>query len=96
MKKSIFATLLIASAFSAQAADYPAECRELIELTYEAAEVMPEMKGQLEMDKETMIKVSLDAWEKMSEADRAAALPGCKTGAAQMKEIIAAAKAQKK
>ncbi|SUO97497.1 hypothetical protein [Suttonella indologenes] len=53
MKKFVFTVFASVAALSAQAADYPAECRKLIDLTFEAAEVMPEMKESLGMDKET-------------------------------------------
>lgn len=96
MKKFALVALVMGFAASAQAADYPAECRQLLDLTFEAAEVLPEMKAQLGMDKETMLKVSLDAWDKMSDAERKSAIPGCKSGVEQMKQIIEAAKASKK
>ncbi len=96
MKKLTLALLISGFALSAQAVEYPAECKELIDLTFEAAEVMPEMKAQLGMSKEEMLKVSTDAWAQMSQAERDAALPGCKSGAEQMKTVIEAAKAAKK
>lgn len=96
MKKFALAALISGFALSAQAAEYPAECKELIDLTYEAADVLPEMKASLTMSKEEMLKVSTDAWGQMSATERASALPGCKAGADQMKQIIQAAKAQKK
>ncbi|MDO4430922.1 MAG: hypothetical protein Q4B95_06490 [Lonepinella koalarum] len=96
MKKLVLATLIAMSTLSAQASEYPAECKQLIDLTFEAAEVMPEMKAQLGMDKDTMMKVSVDAWNQMSEADRQSSLAGCKAAVPQMKQTIEAAKAQKK
>lgn len=95
--KKLALTLFVSSfALSAQASEYPAECRELIDLTFEAAELLPEMKAQLGMTKEEMIKISEDAWKTMSDADKKSALTGCKTGAEQQKQIIEAMKAQKK
>lgn len=96
MKKLVFIAFLTGFSVSAQASEYREECKQMIDLTFEAAEVMPEMKTQLGMDKETMTKVSLDAWSQMSEAERTASISGCKAGVAQMKQIIEAAKAQKK
>ncbi|MDO4431020.1 MAG: hypothetical protein Q4B95_06995 [Lonepinella koalarum] len=97
MKK--LAALLLASSFALSACsgdeEYPKECKELIDLTFEAAELMPEMKTQLGMNKEEMLKVSVDAWKKMSDAEKKAALAGCKAAADQQKKIIEAAKGQK-
>lgn len=69
---------------------------ELIDLTFEAAELAPEIKAQLGMTKEEMIKVSEDAWKTMSDADKQSSLAGCKAGAEQQKQVIEALKAQKK
>lgn len=97
MKK--LAALLFASSFTLSACsgdeEYPKECKELIDLTFEAAELMPEMKAQLGMNKEEMLKVSVDAWKKMSDAEKKSALAGCKAAADQQKKIIEAAKGQK-
>lgn len=96
MKKFALVAIVAGFALSAcsDSADYPAECKELLDLTFQAAEVMPEMKAQLGMDKETMLKVSIEAWGKMSAAERSTSLEACKASAAQMKSIIEAAKAK--
>lgn len=96
MKKILLSALVAGFAFSAHANDYPAECKEMIDLTFEAAEVMPEMKAQLGMNKEEMTKMSLEAWEKMSDEEKKASAEGCKAGIEQMKVVIEAAKAAKK
>lgn len=97
MKKFALATIVAGFALSAcsDSAEYPAECKELIDLTFQAAELSPEVKAGLGMDKETMLKVSTEAWAKMSEAERSSAITGCKAASSQMKSIIDAAKAQK-
>lgn len=97
MKKFALATVIAGFALSAcsDSAEYPAECKELVDLTFQAAEVMPEMKASLGMDKETMLKTSTEAWAKMSDAERSSALSGCKAAATQMKSVIEAAKAKK-
>lgn len=97
MKK--LAALLFASSFALSACsgddEYPKECKELLDLTFEAAELMPEMKAQLGMNKDEMLKVSVEAWKKMSDAEKKSALAGCKVAADQQKKIIEAAKGQK-
>lgn len=96
MKKVLFATIGFAFA-TAQAADYPQECIELEDLTQEAAEVMPEMKEQLDAtgSEEERKEAARKAWAEMSESEQAQALAGCEQGAEMMKQIIEAAKAQK-
>lgn len=97
MKKlaiAAFASSILLSACSDNGG-YASECRELINLTYEAAEVIPSMKASLGMDKDTMLKTSIDAWARMSEAERKAATDRCKVASAQMKGVIEAAKKQK-
>ncbi|QHB17313.1 MULTISPECIES: hypothetical protein [Mannheimia] len=96
MKKLTLALFISGFALSAQASEYPAECKELIDLTFEAAELQPEIKAQLGMTKEDMLKVSEDAWKTMSDADKQSALAGCKAAAGQQKQVIEALKAQKK
>ncbi|MFA9489143.1 MULTISPECIES: hypothetical protein [unclassified Mannheimia] len=96
MKKLALALFISGFALSAQASEYPAECRELIDLTFEAAKYSPEVKAQLGMTKEEMIKVSEDAWKTMSDADKKSAIAGCKAGIEQQKQVIEALKAQKK
>lgn len=96
MKKLVMALAISGFALSAQASEYPAECKALIDLTFEAAELAPEIKAQLGMTKEEMLKVSEDAWKTMSDADKQSALAGCKAGAEQQKQVVEALKAQKK
>lgn len=96
MKKLTLALFISSFALSAQASEYPAECKELIDLTFEAAELAPEMKAQLGMTKEEMLKVSVDAWKTMSDSDKQSALAGCKAATEQQKQVIEALKAQKK
>lgn len=96
MKKFLLAVLTSSIALSAQATSYPAECKELLDLTYQAMEVMPEMKDAMGgMDKDTMMKVSIEAWDKMSKDEQEESLAACKAGIDQMKQVIEMAKAQK-
>ncbi|WP_072281826.1 hypothetical protein [Rappaport israeli] len=96
MKKVLFGALVAALSLSSQASDFPKACKELIKLTYEAAEVNPEMKASLEMTEEEMIEHSLEEWEKMSAEDQAEAKKGCAAVVEQMKVVIEAMKAQAK
>lgn len=89
-----FASSLLLSACSDNGG-YASECEELIDLTYEAAEISPAIRASLGMDKKTMLKTSIDAWSKMSEAQRTAAVARCKVASAQMKSVIEASKKQK-
>ncbi|MDO4435353.1 MAG: hypothetical protein Q4B71_02915 [Cardiobacteriaceae bacterium] len=96
MKKYLLSALVAGFSFVAHADDYPAECQTTIDLTFEAAEVMPEMKEQLGMSKEEMTKVSVEAWAAMSDDEKKASIAGCKAANEQMKSVIEAAKAAKK
>ena len=97
MKKIVLAALATALAMSAaQAADYPPACSELEDLTVEAGKLMPEMQAQLDASgtEEERKEAAREAWAKMSEAEQQQAASTCDLAVEQMKQIIAAVKAQ--
>ena len=98
MKKLIIAAL--ATAFTLPAAytgDYPQECIELETLGTELAELVPEMKAEIEATvttEEERVDAARQEWANMSEAEQSQTLASCKAALPQVKQLIDSVKAQ--
>lgn len=92
MKKLLLSVLLatVLTACSDDSDEYPTSCAKLEDLTNQAAELMPQMKAQLDAagDEATRKKDARDAYAKMTDSEKAAAAKGCEVAVPQMESLI--------
>ena len=98
MKKYILTAIATAFTISAaQANDYPQECIDLEALGTELAELVPEMKAEIEATgttQEERVEAASEEWAKLSDAEKEQARASCEAALPQVKELIESVKAQ--